>query len=158
MGYLSDNAADPTLTKWRLYYLGLTTPCYWTDCQDHDIEWDGHTWTTQPITPGAVTPQPETATASFMIGDADNVLFPLLAAENGGEMASAAIYEAAFASTNLSAAPDDVLEIFSGRIDYPSSDTSSGNDTITFALMPSAVLTAGTLPTRLISTLVRNST
>lgn len=139
------------------WLLGVSKPYYWTDCTDHDIEWNGHRWTSQPITPGAVTPQPETATAAFSIADADDVIFPVLATNNGAEMALAEIYETAFSPTNRTPVPDDVLQIFSGRVDYASCDSAGNADSITFNLMPPATLAAGQLPTRLISSLVRAS-
>jgi hypothetical protein len=156
--FFDDHGADGQLQKWRLYYLGLPTPVYWTDLTDHDIETVGgvagtHRWTAQPITPGPVNNQPSGASASFQIADsADGSLFATLAACNGGELALATIYEAGFAVTNRSAVPDQVVQIFSGRVDrsiFPS------NDNCEIVLMPSTQTDATEVPTRLLSTLLR---
>jgi hypothetical protein len=128
------------------------TPYYWTDC-DLDIVWNSHTWSAQPIVAGPVNNQPTGATASFKIGDAGETFFPVLLLANGGELAYASIYEAGFLVTNLTAAPDQVLEIYSGRIDRCVVST-TGEDTIEVILMPPAVQTSTTLPTRLIASLV----
>jgi hypothetical protein len=154
VGYFADHSGDGEIIKFRLYYIGLPTPVYWTDCTDHDIEWGGFRWVTQPITPGPVSNQPDGQSATFQIADADNVLFPVLRACNGGELALAAIYEAGFLTTNKTAAPDEVLPIFSGRVDRAANSTST-TDSIDFTLMPPAQKDSGELPTRLISTLVR---
>jgi hypothetical protein len=156
VGFFSDHAADGEVTKFRLYYLGLATPVYWTDC-DLDIVWSGHTWQAKPITGGTVSNQPDGASASFTIADADNALFPVLAMGNGGELAIAAIYEAGFLVTNQTAVPDEVVEIFSGRIDRPVV-RSGTEDVIEIVLMPPANVQAGELPTKLLSTLVRFTT
>lgn len=148
-----DHAGDPEFPKWRLYYIALPIPVFWTDLPDHDIEWGGYTWTSQPITPGPVSNQPDGQSATFQIADGNNVLWPVLRACAGGELSLAIIYEAAFLLTNKSAAPDGVREIFSGRVDRSSLDPS---DQIEFVLMPPASKDSGELPTRLISTLVRS--
>lgn len=154
MGYFADHAGDGQIRKYRLYFIALNTPVYWTDC-DIDITWNGHTWVASPITQGAVSNQPSGATASFQYGDAAGTVFTALAAQNGGELAVAAIYEAGFLLTNQSAIPDEVLEIFSGRVDRVAV-TTSGSDTLTFTLMPPALTTVATLPTRLLATLLRS--
>jgi hypothetical protein len=154
MTHFADHGGDGEVIKWRLYYIGLATPCYWTGCPI-DIEWGGFRWIAQPITPGPATNQPDGQSATFSIADdANGTLFTMLAACNGGELATALIYEAGFLLTNKSAAPDEVLEIFAGRVDRASNDTTS-TDEIEFVLMPPAQKDAGELPTRLISTLVR---
>ena len=155
MTHFADHSGDGEILKWRLYYVGLPTPVYWTDLTDHDIEWGGFTWTAQPITPGPVSNQPDGQSATFSIADDENgTLFAVLAACNGGELATALIYEAGFLTTNKTPVPDEVLEIFAGRVDRASNDTAS-TDEIDFVLMPPAQKDAGELPTRLISTLVR---
>jgi hypothetical protein len=152
--FFLDHAADGELPKFRLYYLGLATPLYWTDC-DIDIEWDGYRWLAQPITPGPVNNQPSGAVASFKIADGDGTWFATFVAAAGGELALAAIYEAGFAVTNKTPVPDDVAEIFSGRVDY-STVHSDTEDSIEITLMPPAQMTTIYLPTRLLSTLVRS--
>lgn len=154
MGYFADHAGDGAITKYRLYYIGLSVPVYWTDC-DLDIEWNGHRWVAQPITPGQVSNQPDGQSASFLVADAEGALFAVLATQSGGELALAAIYEAGFLTTNKSAAPDEVIEIFSGRVDRAAIDTSA-TDSVEFVLMPPAQKESGTLPTRLISGLLRS--
>jgi hypothetical protein len=154
MTFFATHAGDGEILKWRLYYVGLTVPCYWTDC-DIDIEYGGFRWTAQPITPGPVSNQPDGQSATFQIADAGGALFAVLVAESGGELAPAAIYEAGFLTTNQSPVPDEVLQIFSGRVDRASSDSSTG-DVVDFVLMPPAQKDSGELPTRLISTLVRS--
>jgi hypothetical protein len=153
--FFLEHGADGELPKCRLYYLGLATPLYWTDFGDFDIEWDGHRWLAQPITSGPVNNQPSGAVASFKIADGDDVWFPIFAAAAGGELALAAIYEAGFAVTNQTPVPDQVVEIFSGRVDY-STVHSDTEDSIEITLMPPAQMTAIYLPTRLLSTLVRS--
>jgi hypothetical protein len=153
MTFFADHAGDGEVPKSRLYYIGLTVPVYWTD-SDIDIEWGGFRWTAQPITPGPVTNEPDGQSATFQIADAGGALFTVLVAESGGELAPAAIYEAGFLLTNKSPVPDEVLQIFSGRVDRATSDSSIG-DIVEFTLMPPAQKDAGELPTRLISTLVR---
>lgn len=153
MTFFAAHAADGELLKFRLYYIDLPTPVRWTDW-DLDIIWGGFRWVAQPIIPGPVLTQPDGQSATFQIADADNVLLPVLLACYGGELALAAIYEAGFLTTNESAVPDEVLEIFSGRVDRADNDTSTG-DLINFVLMPPAQKDSGDLPLRLISTLVR---
>jgi hypothetical protein len=154
VGYFTDHAGDGQIRKYRLYFISLNTPVYWTD-SDIDITWNGHTWIASPITQGAVNNQPSGATASFSYGDADGSVFTSLAAQNGGELAVAAIYEAGFLLSNQSAIPDEVLEIFSGRVDRVAISTQQ-TDTITFTFMPPALTAAATLPTRLLATLLRS--
>jgi hypothetical protein len=133
--------------------IGIPAPVYWTDF-DIDIMWDSKRWVAQPITQSQVTHQPSGDTASFRIGDADNVLFPILDSNNGGELSPASIYEAGFLTTNKTAVPDEVLQIFAGVVDNCSIAT-SGEDNITINLMPPVQQNSGQLPTRLVSTLVR---
>jgi hypothetical protein len=136
------------------WMLNAATPFYWTDC-DIDIEWNGHRWLAEPITPGPVNNQPSGAVASFKIADGDGVWFAIFVEAAGGELALAAIYEAGFAVTNKTAVPDDVIEIYSGRVDY-STVHSDTEDSIEITLMPPAQMTAIYLPTRLLSGLVRS--
>jgi hypothetical protein len=154
VGYFSDHGGDGQIRKYRLYFLALNTPVYWTDC-DLDITWNGHTWVASPITQGAVSNQPSGATATFAYGDAAGTVFTALAAQNGGELAVVAIYEAGFLLTNQSAIPDEVLQIFSGRVDRVSISTQN-TDTLTFTLMPPALTQTASLPTRLLATLLRS--
>jgi hypothetical protein len=153
MTYFLDHAGDGEHPKSRLYYIGLATPLYWTDF-DIDIEWGGFTWVAQPITPGPVTNQPDGQSATFTIADAGGALFTVLTGCNGGELATALIYEAGFLTTNKTPVPDEVIGIFAGRVDRATSDSTIG-DIVEFTLMPPAQKDAGELPTRLISTLVR---
>jgi hypothetical protein len=152
--YFADHAGDGEVPKSRLYYLGLTVPVYWTD-YDIDIEWGGFRWTAQPIIPGPISNQPDGQSATFQIADAGGALFAVLLAQSGGELAIAAIYEAGFLTTNKTPVPDEVLQIFAGRVDRATSDSSIG-DLVEFVLMPPAQKDSGDLPTRLISTLVRS--
>jgi hypothetical protein len=157
LGFFADHSADGEVPKSRLYFLDLDTPVYWTDF-DIDIKTTGgvagaHVWTAQPITPGPVSNQPDGASASFRIADSDNVIFPPLSTQNGGELAEAAIYEAGFLTTNETAVPDEVIQIFSGRVDR---STVNEDDSIEFVLMPPAQTDAAELPDRLVSTLVRD--
>lgn len=154
MTFFAAHAGDGEVPKSRLYYIGLTVPVYWTD-YDIDIAWGGFRWIAQPITPGPVTNQPDGQSATFQVADAGGTLFTALVAESGGELAEAAIYEAGFLTTNKTAVPDEVLQIFAGRVDRATSDSSIG-DIVEFVLMPPAQKDAGELPTRLISTLVRS--
>jgi hypothetical protein len=147
------NAADAEVRKFRLYYIGFNTPAYWTDC-DLNIIWNGHTWVAQPIIAGTINNQPSGAAASFKVGDASAVLLPTLIAANGGEDAVAAIYEAGFAPDNVTAVPDDVIEIFTGRVDRSVVNTAS-EDSVEIVLMPPANADAGEFPTRLVATLAR---
>lgn len=140
------------------WLVSVPVPAYWTDC-DIDITTSGapagtHTWAAKPILAGQVSRQPDGASASFQIGDADGDLFPLLAANNGGELAVAAIYEAGFLDSNKTPTPDEVLEIFSGRVDRCTANT-AGQDIIEIVLMPPVTQNAATLPTRLVASLVR---
>lgn len=153
MGFFEDHAGDGQIQKYRLYFLALTSPVYWTDC-DVDIEWSGHTWVASPIIAGAVNNQPTGATASFEYGDAGGTLFTALAAQNGGELALAAIYEAGFLLDNVSPTPDDVREIFAGRLDRVQVSTAQ-KDTLVVTLMPPELSAAATLPQRLLATLLR---
>jgi len=143
-----------TLAHYANWLLAAPNPQRWTDLSDHDIEWDGYTWVSQPIIPGAVSNQPDGASASFKIADGDDALFPVIAACNGAELSPAAIYEAGFLSTNKTATPDEVLEIFTGRVDRATVD-SDQEDSVEFILMPPAAQDTMSLPTRLISSLVR---
>lgn len=154
MTYFSEHSGDGQIVKPRLYYIGLMVPCYWTD-YDIDIEWGGFSWVAQPITPGPVSNQPDGQSATFQIADAGGALFAVLVAQSGGELAIAAIYEAGFLTTNKSPVPDEVLQIFAGRVDRATSDSSVG-DIVEFVLMPPEQKDSGDLPTRLISTLVRS--
>lgn len=153
MGFFADHAGDGQIRKYRLYFIALNTPVYWTDC-DIDILWGGHTWVAKSILPGAVNNQPSGATAAFEIGDADGSLFSVLSTQNGGELALGTIYEAGFLLSNVSAVPDEVMEIFSGRIDRVQISTDQ-KDSIVFTFMPPAVTSVASLPTRLLSTLLR---
>jgi hypothetical protein len=151
---LTTFTATFALAHYANWLFVAAAPLYWTDLTDFDIEWNGHTWLSMPITPGAVSAQPSGATATFKVADADGTLFPIFAAVNGGELALAAIYEAGFATSNLSAAPDDVIQIFSGLVDSAKATTDS-EDTLEITLMPPTQTAAGEVPTRLLSTLVR---
>lgn len=137
------------------WLVNVPDPVYWTDC-DIDIAWSGNLWKAVPIIPGTINVQPTGSTASWKIGDADGVWFPLLVTSNGAENCLAAIYEAGFAPGNKSSVPDDVAELFSGRVDRVNM-TTDAEDTIEFVLMQSAGLDAGYLPTRLLSTLLQRS-
>ncbi len=130
-------------------------PFYWTD-YDIDIEWNGHTWLARSITPGPVNTQPTGATATFIVADGSGALFSVFAAINGGELAEAAIYEAGFLNDNLTPVPDEVLEVFSGVVDRAVFDSAS-TDSVEIALLQPQGPQSGFLPTRLISTLVRNT-
>ena len=154
MGFFADHAGDGQIRKHRLYYVALSTPVYWTDC-DIDVVWGGFTWVASPILAGGVNNEPSGATASFEYGDADGAMFAALATQNGGELALGAIYEAGFLLTNQTAVPDEVVQIFSGRVDRVQISTIQ-KDTILFTFMPPAVTTAAMLPTRLLSTLLRS--
>ena len=154
MGFFADHAGDGQIRKYRLYYIALNTPVYWTDC-DIDIVWSGHTWVAAPIVAGGVNNQPSGAVASFEYGDADGAVFTALGTQNGGELAVAAIYEAGFLNSNQSAVPDEVMQIFSGRVDRVQVSTVQ-KDTIVFTFMPPAITNTATLPTRLLSTLLRS--
>lgn len=153
MGFFADHAGDGQIRKYRLYFIALSTPVYWTDC-DIDIVWGGHTWEASPIIAGAVNNQPSGATAAFEYGDADGSVFAALSTQNGGELALGSIYEAGFLLSNQSAVPDEVMQIFSGRVDRVQISTMQ-KDSIVFTFMPPAVATAAMLPTRLLSTLLR---
>ena len=153
MAWFDDHAGDGRLQKWRLYYLGLAVPLYWTEC-DIDIEWNGFRWTAKPITAGQINNQPDGQVAQYNVADADGAFFTVLGQQNGGELALAAIYEAGFALGNWTAEPDDVIEVFSGRVDRCSISTVSG-DVVTVVLMPPVSQTSAMLPTRLISRLPR---
>lgn len=154
MGYFADHAGDGQIRKYRLFFLALTTPVYWTDC-DIDIVWNGHVWEAAPIEQSTVQQQPTGATGQFTYGDADGTIFSALSTQNGGELATAAIYEAGFLLTNQTPIPDEVLEIFSGRIDRVQISTAQ-KDVLVFSLMPPALGSSATLPTRLIATLLRS--
>ena len=154
MGYFLDHGGDGQIRKYRLYYIALNTPVYWTDC-DVDIMWGGYRWTVAPIIPGGVSTAPTGATATFDYGDASGTVFAALAAQNGGELALAAIYEAGFLTTNKTAVPDEVVEVFSGRIDTVQVSNVQ-KDVITFTFMPPALSAAATVPFRLLSTLLRS--
>ena len=154
MSFFSDHGGDGQIRKYRLYYIALNTPVYWTDC-DIDIVWGGYTWKAAPIVAGSVSSAPTGATATFDYGDAGGTVFTALAAQNGGELSDAAIYEAGFLLTNATAVPDQVVQIFSGRIDNVQISTDQ-KDTITFTFMPPAISQAATLPFRLLSTLLRS--
>ena len=155
MGFFADHAGDGTLRKYRLYYIDMLVPVYWTDC-DIDILWGGQTWKASPIIAGGVNNQPSGAVASFDYGDADGTVFALLGAQNGAELSPGAIYEAGFLLTNASAVPDEVIQIFSGRIDRVQISTDQ-KDTITFTFMPPTIAAAAMLPTRLLATLLRST-
>ncbi|MDD5305624.1 MAG: hypothetical protein PHS14_21195 [Elusimicrobia bacterium] len=160
MTHFADHGGDSEIRKRRLYRIDLATPVYWTDFQDHDIETSSgdvcgaHRWVSKPITPGPISNQPDGQSASFSFADADGALFTVLSTQNGGELAEAFIYEAGFLLTNKTPVPDEVLEIFSGRVDRTSLDTTTG-DAVDFVLMPPAQKDTGFLPDRLISTLLR---
>ena len=141
------------LAHYPNWLLGVPNPLYWTDC-DIPIVWSGQTWVPQSITVEAINAQPTGNVTAFKIGDAANVWFPILAACNGGELAIATIYEAGFLLTNLSAVPDAVQTIYTGRVDHTTASTVN-EDNIEITLMPPTVTTAGSLPVRLISTLLR---
>lgn len=151
---LTTFTATFTIAHYANWLFNAAAPIYWTDCPDVDIEWNGHTWIARSITPGPVNTQPSGASASFQIPDADDTLFQMLAAINGGELALAAIYEAGFATTNKTPTPDDVKEIFSGHIDRATFDSSTV-DVCEIVLAAPATTTAGELPNRLLSGLVR---
>ena len=142
---------DPHAAGW---IFNSSAPLYWTDHRDFDIEWNGHRWLSQPITPGAISNQPDGQSGTFKIADADNVIFPILAGTNGGELSLAEIWEAAFSPSNKTPVPDDVVQVFSGRVDSAKATTDQ-EDSIEFTLMPPVQSDAGELPSRLISTLVR---
>lgn len=154
MGFFSDHGGDGQIRKYRLYFIALNTPVYWTDC-DIDIVWGGFTWAASPIVAGAVSSAPTGATATFDYGDADGTVFTALSAQGGGELTQAAIYEAGFLSTNQTAIPDEVVEIFSGQIDSVQVSTVQ-KDVITFTFMPPTQSQAVNIPTRLLSTLLRS--
>lgn len=155
MGFFQDHAGDGNVPRYRLYYIGFAAPAYWTDC-DLDIVWNGFTWKAKPILAGAVSFQPDGNSASFKIGDADGSLFTALAAVNGGELAIATIYEAGFLTTNQTAVPDEVIEIFSGRVDRVNVVTDT-EDTLEFVLMPPALSGSIEFPQRMLATMVRAS-
>lgn len=128
-------------------------PVYWTDA-DINIVWDGHTWVVKPITFGSIVRAPDGASGDFKVSDTDNSLFPVLVACNGGELANAAIYEAGFLTTNKTAVPDEVLTVFTGRVDRAAALTAN-EDNIQIFLMPPVQEIVAKLPTRPVSTLVR---
>lgn len=134
------------------WMFNAAAPVYWTDCEI-DLEWNSIRWLAKPITPGPVSNQPDGMSATFTFADSDDALFVVLNTQSGGELALAAIYEAGFLLTTKSAVPDEVIEIFSGRVDRATIDA---QDIVTFVLMPPVMMAAGQLPTRLISTLLRS--
>ena len=140
------------------FVVSIPIPQYWTDC-DLDIVTTGgvsgaHLWTAKPILAGPVSQQPDGASASFGLGDADGDYFAVFAANNGGELADAAIYEAGFLITNQTPTPDEVLQLFSGKIDRATANSAT-QDTIDIVLMPTVQQNAAMLPVRLVSSLVR---
>lgn len=142
--------ANPHAAGWTFM---VPIPVYWTD-YDINIVWNGHTWTAMPITNSQVSHQPDGDSGSFRLADADDVWFPVLAANNGGELAPAEIYEAGFLTTNKTAVPDEVIQLFTGVVDRASVAT-AGEDNLTFVLMPPIQASSGQLPTRLATSLVR---
>lgn len=148
--------ANPHSANWSFM---VPIPVYWTD-YDIDIVTAGgdpcgaHTWTAWPITNSQISHQPDGDSGQFQFADANGSWFPVLAANNGGEMAVAEIYEAGFLTTNKTPNPDEVLQIFSGQVDH-CSVASAGEDNIVVVLMPPVQMNSGQIPTRLASSLVR---
>jgi hypothetical protein len=153
--FFTAHAGDPNVRKWTLVRIGFSPVLYLTDC-DVSIEWAGTTWTSSSLQVGAVTNQPDGQSASFSLGDADGSVLSLLSTTNGGEQLQVDIYEAGFLLTNQTPTPDGVQQIFSGRIDTTSNDTTS-TDVVQFTCMPPVLQNAAFLPTRLIAGLVRTA-
>ncbi len=127
---------------------------YLTDCPEA-IEWDGHTWIPHGVQVSQIQ-NPETGpTMAFTVADADNFLFPTLKANSGGQGVVVNAYLAEFAKTSMSAAPDDVIKIFPGRIASASADTNSGRDEVSISCAPPALTTAVNFPTRTFGSLAR---
>lgn len=142
--------ANPHAQDWTF---SVPLPTYWTDF-DLDIVWNSHKWLAMPITGSQISHQPDGDSGSFKIGDADGDLWSVLAASNGGELSLAEIYEAGFLTTNKTAVPDEVIQIFTGVVDRCTVG-SSGEDAVTVYLMPPLQHNTGFVPFRLITSLVR---
>lgn len=130
-----------------------TTPLFLTDC-DVGIEQDGHTWAPGAIVPGSVsvTQVPEGQNGSFqLVDDATGSILALVKQANGGDGVVVNIWEVGFLAANQSAAPDGIEQIFTGAIDA----VSDADRVLTFTLMPPTAAMRAQIPTRLLSSLVR---
>lgn len=154
MGYITDHAAETSKWRWRLIEIDFSTPMYVTDC-DRAIEWNGHTWLPHGITVSSITNPDTGPTMAFTAADADNYIFPWLNDTNGGEGLVVNAYVAEFAIGSASAAPDDVRQIFTGRISSSTKDTSAGKDEVQISCGPPALTSAVNFPSRTFGSLAR---
>lgn len=154
MSFWEDHAGDDSLAKWRLLQIDLPSVRRFTDCEI-PIQWNSHEWIPAALVSGSVSMQPEQQTADFLIADGQNELFPDVYDTNGAQGIKVAIYEAAFLSTNKSAAPDAVRQIYAGRVQSSTKSRDGRRDVVEFRCGPPVIQNSVTVPLRLVSSLVR---
>jgi hypothetical protein len=153
VGYIADNAAGASKLRWRLIEIQFSTVIRLTDCPVA-IEWSGHTWLPHGVQVTSLQNPDSGPLMSFTVADADNYVFPWLNDSNGGEGLIVNAWLAEFAPDSVSATPDDVILIFTGRITAVTSNT-AGVDQAEFSCGPPALTSAIDFPTRTFGSLAR---
>ena len=153
MGFIDTNATGTSKWRWKLISIGFSPAMYLTDC-DHDIEYGGQRWLSHGVQVSNITNPDSGPTMSFSVADADNYVFPFLNMTNGAEGLIVNGYLAEFQIGSLSATPDDVKQIFTGRVLSARKNT-VGVDIVEFSCGPPALTSSINFPTRTFGSLAR---
>jgi hypothetical protein len=154
MTYIPGHAAETSKQRWKLIEIDFSTVMRLTDC-DMAVEYAGHTWVPHGVQSINIQNPDAGPTATFTVADADNYVFPWLNASNGGEGLVVNIWEVEFAPGSISAAPDDGVQVFTGRIKAVTSNTVSV-DQAEFSCGPPALTTSVNFPSRTFGSLARS--
>lgn len=156
MGYIADHAHENAKLQFRLVELDFATVLRLTDCSI-GIEWGTYSWVAAGIAVSSIVNSIQGPTCSITVPDADHTLFALLDASNGGEGVVVRIYLAEFSLTNATATPDDVVQLYAGRIQSARKNTTTGLDQVEIACGPPAQVSAIDFPSRLLISLLRTT-
>jgi hypothetical protein len=154
MTFIPDHATESRKWRWKLIRIQFSTILYVTDCPVA-IEYGGHTYVPHGVTVSQIQNPDTGPTMSFSAADADNFFFTPLNASNGGQGIVVDCYLAEFVVGSTSAAPDDVVQVYTGRIASASKNMAGGKDEVQINCGPPAMVTAINFPIRTFSNLVR---
>lgn len=158
MGYITDHAEEANKIRFRLLAISFAPdPFFATDCEI-PVDYDGNRYEPRGFSVSEIQNQQSGPMCTLSVPDADNELFMLLDASNGGESMPLTIFTAEFDPANYTTVPDDVIVAFTGSIATASKETGDGADRVEIWCGPPKQTTACLFPTRLISGLIRHAT
>lgn len=161
MGYLEDHVHDVSIRKWNLIELQFS-PTIRLATGDFDVVALSNTWLARLSTNGRpcgvslISMQGGTlSSGTIQIPDADDVIFTILRATNGGQGVGVNIWEAWFGAANESAVPDATQLRAAGKINSSLKDNSAGTDLVTINLVGQGRGANVYVPPRLVAALTK---